>query len=45
MHAAHKRVVILPPIFPIFVCKQFKMFENLERIGIIRGKLKKGWKT
>ena len=28
MLAAHKRVVILPPIFPIFVCKQFKMFEN-----------------
>ena len=33
MLAAHKRVVILPPIFPIFVCKQFKMFENLEKLG------------
>ena len=33
MLAPHKRVVILPPIFPIFVCKQFKMFENLEKLG------------
>ena len=30
MLAPHKRVVILPPIF---VCKQFKMFDNLEKLG------------
>ena len=40
MLAAHIRVMILSPIFPIFVCKQFKMLKKFRKNGTKNGKRK-----